>query len=58
MKTLATNVFRPVRVLKNTTKKQADYFIIKCAESGKVLHCGRPAYIRRVAKERYNAKIS
>jgi hypothetical protein len=58
---VTANVFSiPIRVIVNsgTSTKGDRWARIKCAKSGKVLHTGRIAYIRRVAKQRYNVDAS
>jgi hypothetical protein len=54
MKAVGTHTLRPVKVIQNTTRKQAKYAIIKDARTGERLHTGEPNYIRRVAAKRYN----
>ncbi len=56
MRTVSIN--RPairIRVLKNG--KNADWLKIVNADNGEILHIGKPRYIRRVAKNRYNSII-
>jgi len=58
MKKVDVAVARKIRVLRNTRHDQPDYAIIRCDESGNTLHIGQVKYIRRVAKQRYNAVAS
>jgi len=45
----------PVRVIRNTHSNRAPSWAkIVDARTNKVLHTGRPAYIRKVAEKRYN----
>ena len=59
MKKVSTVIARPIVVKSNViVKANPDWMQIKDAVSGEILHTGRPAYIRKVALNRYNAKVS
>lgn len=55
MKKLVVKVANPVRVVINSTK--GDWAQIRSGLNSRVLHTGRVAYIKRVAKNRYNTLV-
>jgi hypothetical protein len=56
MKTIASQIAVKVKVLQNRNHGRADYAQIKV--NGQVRHVGQPAYIRRVARKRYNVAVN
>lgn len=59
MKRVQTRVARQVKVIKNSVGVNAPkYAVIRDAVTGQQLHIGRPNYIARVAKTRYNTIVS
>jgi len=59
MLTASSVVARPIRILQNSsTGNRVSWATIKDANTGKVLHVGTPAYIRRIARARYNRVVT
>ena len=57
MKNVVTVVARPVKVTINATKRRPSWGRIKCVTTGVTLHTGQPAYIKRVARVKYNVNL-
>ena len=57
MKLQSLRVVQPVRVIQNTLRRGGDYLMVKAVD-GKLLHIGRPAYIKRVLRKRFNVEIA
>jgi len=56
----AVKIARPVKVVQNTTNtsvKSHQWGQIRDAVTNEVLHTGQLPYIRRVARQRYNASV-
>ena len=47
-----------VEVVKNSVTRKAAWGRIRNAATGQVLHTGTPAYLKRVAKAKYNKIVS
>ena len=59
MKKVSLTIARPIIVKTNVVKaKTPDWMQISDASTGEILHTGRPAYIRNVAKRRYGQKVN
>jgi len=58
MKSVKTNLFQNVRIVKNTDRSDRDQWA-KIVVNGQVMHTGQPKYIKGIAKKKYNllAKI-
>jgi hypothetical protein len=54
----AVKLARPIRVLQNSSKSGDQWGQIKDVATGQILHTGRLAYIRRVARKRYNQQVT
>lgn len=44
---------RPIKVVQNANSRSVAWAKIVCATYGTILHTGKPAYIAKVAKQRY-----
>ena len=57
MKAVQGNVHRVVRVILNSPRKDRHQWA-RIVVDGGVRHVGRPQYIKRIAKERYNHSVN
>ncbi len=58
MKNTAAIVANPVRVQLNTPNKaRSQWARIICERTGKTLHTGQPAYIKRLARKKFNLTL-
>lgn len=57
MKSVRAKDVISVTVLQNAITRKAAWATIKNAQTGEVLHTGKPGYIKRVAKQKYNKQV-